>query len=461
MGLRKRAGAGGEREDNTAELKTDQLILRHVLSVLRADKDFDPGQETALQARIEATLEAVLDDHRITMSAAEKRLLCQQAEDELVGYGKLGPLLRDKAINNIYVYNPRKVYIERQGQLRLANVHFAEEAELTRIVRRMLESAGAQADEHGLMAHARLPNGWQVGVILPPAAPEGPTLTLRRYSQHRPLSLQDLLGFGSLSAEMAEFLRACAVAGLNMIIGGGRRAGKTTLLNALAAFIPDDERMVVIEHQAELQLQQEHVIRLVCHPPRTHKAVIEVELDQDRVVQLRQRAPAGEGGASASDLLRNVPFLAPERLLVGELRGEEALDFLSAVNSGHDRAMATLYSHSPPDTLHRLEVLSLMGGMALPSRAIREQIASAIDLIVHVERLRDGSRKIVRIAEVQGMEGEHIALADLFAFTPTGLEGGQVTGAFRPTGLRPRNIDRIAEAGIRLPPAIFGLKPHR
>ncbi|MCS7070449.1 MAG: CpaF family protein, partial [Anaerolinea sp.] len=303
-----------------------------------------------------------------------------------------------------------------------------------RVLERIVAPLGRRIDESSPLVDARLPDGSRVNAVIRPIAIDGPTITIRKFFK-KPLTVEDLIRFGSLTKEIAEFLRACIIARLNMIVSGGTGSGKTTLLNILSSFIPNDERIVTIENAAELQLRQEHVVRLESRPPNIE----------------------GRGQISIQDLVVNSLRMRPDRIVVGECRSGEALDMLQAMNTGHDGSLTTLHSNSPRDTIARLEVMCLMAGMDLPVRAIREQIASAVDCICHQERLRDGSRKVVKITEVQGMEGDMITMSDIFEYEQTGVEGGKIIGRIRPTGIRPRFTDRIEAAGIYLPPSVFGV----
>ena len=307
-----------------------------------------------------------------------------------------------------------------------------------RIVDRIVAPLGRRVDESSPLVDARLPDGSRVNVVIRPIALCGPTITIRKFSS-TPLGIQDLIRFGSMTEGIAEFLRSCVIARLNMIVAGGTGSGKTTLLNVLSSFIPNDERIITVENAAELQLQQEHVVTLESRPPNIE----------------------GKGQITIQDLVVNCLRMRPERIVVGECRGGEALDMLQAMNTGHDGSLTTLHSNSPRDTISRLEVMCLMAGMDLPVRAIREQIASAVDGICQQSRMRDGSRKVTHITEVQGMEGEMITMSDIFEFEQTSFEKGKIVGRIRATGLRPKFIDRIEEAGINLPPSVFGLGQRR
>jgi pilus assembly protein CpaF len=326
------------------------------------------------------------------------------------------------------------VFIEQKGNLTRAPVTFDDEDHVLRIIDRIVAPLGRRIDESSPIVDARLPDGSRVNAIIRPLALCGPTLTIRKFSK-KPLTVEDLIRFGSMTKEIAEFLRACIIGRLNGVVSGGTGSGKTTLLNVLSSFIPNDERIVTVENAAELQLRQEHVVTLESRP-----ANIE-----------------GKGEITIQDLVVNCLRMRPDRIVVGECRAGEALDMLQAMNTGHDGSLTTAHSNSPRDTLARLEVMCLMAGMDLPVRAIREQIASAVDFICHQERMRDGTRKVTKVTEIQGMEGDVITMSDIFEFEQTGIEGGKIIGRIRPTGLRPKFIDRIEASGIHLPPSTFGI----
>jgi pilus assembly protein CpaF len=346
----------------------------------------------------------------------------------------LEPLLKDPTISEIMVNGPKNVYVERDGKLQRVSTVFEDDDHVMRIIDRIVAPLGRRVDESSPTVDARLPDGSRVNAVIPPISLVGPTLTIRKFSKV-PLTIEDLIDYGSITPEVVEFLKACVYARKNVVISGGTGSGKTTLLNIMSSFIPNDERIVTIENAAELQLRQEHVVTLESRPPNIE----------------------GRGEVSIRDLVINCLRMRPDRIVVGECRGAEALDMLQAMNTGHDGSLTTAHSNSPRDTLARLETMVLMAGMELPVRAIREQIASAVDVIVHQSRMRDGTRKVVNVTEVQGMEGDVIVLSDIFIFEQTGLEGGNIIGRLRPTGIRPRFMPDIEAAGIHLPPNIFGI----
>ncbi|MGQ9850214.1 MAG: CpaF family protein [Aggregatilineaceae bacterium] len=410
-------------------------IQNKLLSEL--DTSVDP-RSPEVRATIEELFATILNEESIVLGRQERQQLYEAIVAEILGYGPLEPLLADDTITEIMVNGPKNVYIEREGNILRTNVTFEDEDHVLRVLDRIVAPLGRRIDESSPTVDARLPDGSRVNAVIRPIALCGPTITIRKFSR-RPLTVEDLIRFGSMTPEIAEFLRASVIAKLNIIVSGGTGSGKTTLLNVLSGFIPNDERIVTIENAAELQLRQEHVVPLESRPPNIE----------------------GRGEVSIRDLVVNSLRMRPDRIVVGECRAGEALDMLQAMNTGHEGSMTTLHSNSPRDTLARLEVMCLMAGMELPVRAIREQVASAIDLIIHQDRMRDGSRKIVKITEVQGMEGDVITMSDLFEFEQTGLEAGKVIGRIRPTGLRPKFIDKIEAAGVHLPPSVFGIGVSR
>jgi len=382
--------------------------------------------------------DATLAEENIILSRVERQRLFEQIAAEILGYGPLEPLLADETITEIMVNGPKNIYIERKGKIERTNASFESNEHLMRIIDRIIAPLGRRIDESQPYQDARLPDGSRVNAIIPPLSLIGPVLTIRKFSKI-PLTVENLITYGSLTAEAVEFLKACVLARLNCVVSGGTGSGKTTLLNVLSSFIPSDERIVTIENAAELQLRQEHVITIETRPPNIE----------------------GKGEITIRDMVINALRMRPERIIVGECRGAEALDMLQAMNTGHDGSMTTLHSNSPRDTLARLETMVLMAGFDLPHRAIREQVSSAIQLIIHQDRMRDGTRKVTNITEVQGMEGEVITMSDIFIYEKQGVENGKVIGRLIPTGLRPKFIERIEAAGIRLPPSIFGIGARR
>jgi pilus assembly protein CpaF len=408
----------------------------------RVIAELDPRMDLSDPDRVRRTLEetflSVLESEGIVLGRTERHRLFEAIVAEILGYGPIEPLLKDNTVSEIMVNGPKQVWVERNGKLEKTAIEFDDDDHVMRIIDRIVSPLGRRIDESSPMVDARLPDGSRINAVIPPISLVGPCLTIRKFSRD-PLTVDDLIRFGTMTPEIAQFLKACVNARLNIVVSGGTGSGKTTLLNVLSSFIPSDERIVTIENAAELQLRQEHVVTLESRPPNIE----------------------GKGEVTIRDLVINALRMRPDRIVVGECRGGEALDMLQAMNTGHDGSMTTVHSNSPRDTLHRLETMVLMAGMDLPVRAIREQIASALDLIIHMARLKDGSRKIVAITEVQGMEGDVIVLQDIFVFEQTGFENGKVLGRIRPTGVRPKFVEKFEVANIYLPPQIFGVNYQR
>lgn len=408
----------------------------------RVIAELDPRMDLSDPDRVRRTLEetflSVLESEGIVLGRTERHRLFEAIVAEILGYGPIEPLLKDNTVTEIMVNGPKQVWVERNGKLEKTAIEFDDDDHVMRIIDRIVSPLGRRIDESSPMVDARLPDGSRINAVIPPISLVGPCLTIRKFSRD-PLTVDDLIRFGTMTPEIAQFLKACVNARLNIVVSGGTGSGKTTLLNVLSSFIPSDERIVTIENAAELQLRQEHVVTLESRPPNIE----------------------GKGEVTIRDLVINALRMRPDRIVVGECRGGEALDMLQAMNTGHDGSMTTVHSNSPRDTLHRLETMVLMAGMDLPVRAIREQIASALDLIIHMARLKDGSRKIVAITEVQGMEGDVIVLQDIFVFEQTGFENGKVLGRIRPTGVRPKFVEKFEVANIYLPPQIFGVNYQR
>ncbi len=402
------------------------------------DPSMDVTRTDDVRQTIQELFEQILTEENIVLSRPERTRLFEQIAAEILGFGPLQPLLEDETITEIMVNGAKNIYIERKGKLHRVPVTFENNDHVLRIIDRIVAPLGRRIDESSPYVDARLPDGSRVNAVIAPISLVGPVLTIRKFSRN-PITIEQIIEFGTVSQEALQFLKACVEARLNIVISGGTGSGKTTLLNILSSFIPADERIVTIENAAELQLRQEHVVTLESRPPNIE----------------------GRGEITIRMLVVNALRMRPERIIVGEIRDEAALDMLQAMNTGHDGSMTTLHSNGPRDTLSRLETMTLMAGMDLPSRAIREQISSAINLIVHQSRMRDGSRKIVAITEVSGMEGDVITMTDIFVFEQTGIENGQIVGRLRPTGLRPKFMDTIEAAGIHLPPSIFGIGERR
>src|SRR5271157_2053850 len=403
----------------------------------RVIQDLDPKLDLANQVEVRRQIEEVfgrvIDEEGLALTRAERVRMLEQITDEIIGLGPLEPLLRDESITEIMVNGPRQVYIERNGRLELTNVVFQNDDHVMRIIDRIIAPIGRRIDESSPMVDARLTDGSRVNAIIPPLSLIGPVITVRKFSAS-PFTVDDLIRFGTSTPEMFDFLRACVEARLNIFVSGGTGSGKTTTLNVLSSFIPNDERIITVEDAAELQLRQEHVVTLESRPPNIE----------------------GRGAIPIRELVRNCLRMRPDRIIVGECRGGEALDMLQAMNTGHDGSMSTGHANSPRDMLARLETMVLMAGVDLPLRAIREQVSSAVDLIVHQTRMKDGSRRIEFITEVQGMEGDIIVMQDVFLFEQTGVTDGKIQGRLRPTGIRPKFVEKFEVMGIHLPRGLFG-----
>ncbi|MBM7855621.1 pilus assembly protein CpaF [Desulfohalotomaculum tongense] len=407
---------------------------KKVIAELKEIPAEDKENNEVLSKRIEQLVEQfIIEEGNSHIPRLDRLRIAGEIVDEITGYGPITPLLRDPDISEVMVNGPNQVYVEKNGRLTLTEVFFRDDDHVLQIIERIVAPIGRRIDESMPMVDARLPDGSRVNAIIPPLALNGPTITIRKFSRD-PFTVDDLVGFGTMTAEMAQFLEACVKARLNIVVSGGTGSGKTTTLNVLSSFIPSTERIITIEDAAELQLRQPHVLTLESRPPNIE----------------------GKGAITIRDLVRNSLRMRPDRIVVGEVRSGEALDMLQAMNTGHDGSLTTGHANSPRDMLSRLETMVMMAGMDLPVRAIREQIASAIDLIIQQSRLRDGSRRITHLTEVQGMEGDVIVLQDLYNFHQTGVEpDGTVKGHFQSTGIRPKFIDRLEASGIKLPPELF------
>lgn len=407
-------------------------VHHDVIQTLGTSETENVDSET-LHPIIEEIFEKKIEIQGITISRIDRQRLIQQILDEILGFGPITPLLNDPDINEVMVNGPRQIYVERKGKLELVPITFYDDQHVLHIIEKIVAPLGRRIDESQPMVDARLPDGSRVNAIIPPLALNGPTLTIRKFAKD-PFKVEDLIRFGTLTQEMAKFLEACVNSRLNIIVSGGTGSGKTTTLGVLSGYIPEDERIITIEDAAELQLRQAHVVTLETRPPNIE----------------------GKGAITIRDLVRNSLRMRPERIIVGEVRSGEALDMLQAMNTGHDGSLTTGHANTPRDMLSRLETMVLMAGMELPIRAIREQISSAIDLIVQQSRLRDGSRRITHITEVLGMEGDVIVLQDIFRFEQTGVDKqGKVLGYFRATGIRPHFMEKLLAAGQTLPENLF------
>jgi pilus assembly protein CpaF len=390
-----------------------------------------------LEQRVTETLQNVLRQEETPMTGVDRVRVASEILDDIMGHGPLEPYLRNPDVSEIMVNGYNQMYVERSGRLYAVDAGFTDEGHLRRTIDKIVARVGRRVDEASPMVDARLPDGSRVNAVVPPVAMDGSLLTIRKFSAD-PLTVEDLVSFGTLTPPVAGLLRACVQGRLNVVIGGGTGSGKTTTLNVLSSFVPADERIVTIEDAAELQLRQAHVLRLESRPQNLE----------------------GRGEIAVRDLVRNALRMRPDRIIVGEVRDGAALDMLQAMNTGHEGSITTVHSNSPRDTLSRLETMVLMAGLDLPERAIREQMASAVDLIIHQSRLKDGTRRITHITEVAGMEGDIITLQDVFTFDfHAGVDAdGTYRGTLRGTGLRPRFVERLADRGISVPPEIFRLQ---
>ncbi len=411
-------------------------VQNKLLSTL--DTSMDVTQIAEVRRTIQELFEQILNEENIVLSRNERSRMFEQIAAEILGFGPLQALLEDDSVTEVMVNGAKNIYIERRGKITRAPISFENNEHVMRIIERIVAPLGRRVDESSPFVDARLPDGSRVNAIIPPLSLVGPVITIRKFARS-PITVEQLIQYGTLTPEAIQLLDACVKARLNIIISGGTGSGKTTLLNVLSSFIPGDERIITVENAAELQLRQEHVVTLESRP-----ANIE-----------------GRGEISIRQLVINTLRMRPDRIIVGEVRDDAALDMLQAMNTGHDGSMTTAHSNSPRDTLARMETMVMMAGMDLPVRAIREQVASAIDVIVHQERMRDGTRKVVNITEIAGMEGDVVTMTDIYVFEQTGIENGKIIGRLRPTGLRPRFYEKIEAAGIHLPPSTWGMGARR
>jgi pilus assembly protein CpaF len=408
-----------------------EKVVNQFGSEILGEGDSD-AQREKLRGKIEELVIQIGSKEDINLARKEHEQIIDDLINEILGYGPIEPLLNDEDVSEVMVNGVEQVYVERDGNLELTDVTFKDKDHLMNIIQKIVAPLGRRVDEQQPYCDARLPDGSRVNIIIPPLALDGPTVTIRVFEED-PLTIEDLIDYDTLSRQMADFLEGCVEAGLNIIVSGGTGSGKTTTLNCLSSFIPSGERIVTIEDSAELQLQRDHVVRLETRPPNIE----------------------GEGEVTMQELVKNSLRMRPDRIIVGECRGEEALDMLQAMNTGHDGSLTTVHANNPREAVSRLETLVMMGGMELPQRAIREQIASAVDLIVQQSRLRDGSRKINSITEIQGMEEETVQRSEIFTFKQEGMEEGEIIGDLKPTGVRPSFYERFEEEGIELPPDLF------
>jgi pilus assembly protein CpaF len=429
ISARRMAPPGAAQRDTYHDLKT--RVQNKLLAEL--DPSMDVSQTAEVRRTIEELFEQILAEEKIVLSRPERRRLFEQIVAEILGLGPIEPLLADETITEIMVNGAKNIYIERAGKIHREPASFESDDHLMRIIDRIVAPLGRRIDESSPYVDARLADGSRVNAVIPPISLVGPTLTIRKFARN-PITVEQLIDFGTITPESVEFLKAAVISKINMVISGGTGSGKTTMLNVLSQYIPGDERIITIENAAELQLRQEHVVTLEARPPNIE----------------------GRGAIPIRELVRNALRMRPDRIVVGEVRSGEALDMLQAMNTGHDGSMSTGHANTPRDMLHRLETMVLMAGVDLPLRAIREQIAAAVDLIVHTARLKDGSRKVVNITEVQGMEGDVIVTQHVFEWAQSGVRDGRIEGELKPTGIRPMFVEKFEAKGIRLPQGIFG-----
>jgi pilus assembly protein CpaF len=426
----------GPRNQAREEMLHDIRVKMQTQVISAFDSLLD-GTATDTKTKIEGIVDRVIAEHSFAVTRDERVRLVQEMIDEITGFGPLEPLLNDPTITEVMVNGPDHIYIERRGKILRVESFFLNEEHVLRIIDRIITPLGRRIDETSPRVDARLPDGSRVNAIIAPLSLIGPVITVRKFSK-TPYVVQDLIGFGTATPDMFEFLDACIRARLNVFVSGGTGSGKTTFLGVLSSFIPNDERIVTIEDAAELQLRQEHVITLEARPANLE----------------------GSGEISIRDLLRNAMHMRPDRIIVGECRAGEALDMLQAMNSGQDGSLSTGHANTPRDMLRRLETMVLMTGYELPLRAIREQVASAVDLIVHTARLKDGSRKVVNITEVYGIEDDEILTQDIFTFQQTGVVDGKIQGRLAPTGIRPTFMAQFQKNGVELPKDEYGIPPE-
>lgn len=427
-GLVREDPASGARSISDLKQRVHQELLDRVDLVRLRNL---PSKATREEVR--TLVDQILESAGVPLNDIERRNLFEEVQHEMFGFGPLEPLLADSGISDILVNGHAHVYAERAGKLERTAVRFDDDEHLMNVIERIASRVGRRVDESSPMVDARLPDGSRVNAIIPPLALDGPVLSIRKFSKV-PLRMDDLIRHKSLPAPMAEFLRAIAIGKMNIVISGGTGSGKTTLLNILSSFIPDDERIVTIEDAAELQLQQSHVVRLETRPPNFE----------------------GKGEINQRALVRNALRMRPDRIILGEVRGAEAFDMLQAMNSGHEGSIATVHSNTPRDAVGRIESMLSMSDSGMPIKAMRQQIASAISYIVQVSRLTDGKRKVMSIQEITGLEGEVVAMHEIWGFRQTGVnEAGEVEGYFAATGIRPRSFERMQSAGLKLGPELF------
>jgi len=421
----------GNRELTNADIsRLGNFLADRVMPLLQSQKVIGPSDRAEVAQKVHAAFVQL----NLHLPAEISERITNLAIDEIAGYGPIQPLLDDPAVSEVMVNGPNKVYVEKKGKLTKTGITFDNDEHVMKVIEKIVLPLGRHIGPGSPTVDARLPDGSRVNAVIPPVAIDGPSITIRKFRKEK-LKVEDLVNYESLTGNMATFLQACVLSKLNIVISGGTGSGKTTLLNVLSGFIPEDERIVTVEDAAELQLQQDHVVRMETQNPDL----------------------AGVGEVTIRDLVRNSLRMRPDRIVVGECRGGEALDMLQAMNTGHDGSLTTVHANSPRDAVSRLEILVMMAGMELPVMVVRQQIASAVDVIVQVSRLRDGARKVTAVTEVGGMEGDTIVLTDIYKFEQSGVsEEGKVEGILKPTGMRPLFLPRMEAAGIKLAPEVLG-----
>lgn len=418
----------------SSETSSDFKFIRDAVQkeMVSNSKNTSSLSHDELRSEVEDCFNQVLEEANILYNHSTRLQMLDMVIADIMGYGPIEPLLRDPEITEIMVNRFDKIFIERFGMIEKTSVKFDNDAHVMRVIDRIVSPLGRRVDEASPMVDARLPNGYRVNAAIPPLSIDGPVITIRKFATE-PFTVNDLITNKTMSAATANFLKSCVEARINLVVSGGTGSGKTTFLNVLSSFIPPEERVITIEDTAELQLKQEHVVRLEKRPPNVE----------------------GKGEVTIRQLVINALRMRPDRIVVGECRGGEALDMLQAMNTGHDGSMTTVHSNSPRDTLRRVETMVLMAGMDLPLKAIREQVAGAVELVVHMERVKDGSRKVTKVSEVQGMEGDTIVMQDVFIFKRSGMKDGKVLGDLKPTGLRPRFLSKMVANNIIIPDSVF------
>jgi pilus assembly protein CpaF len=420
-----------EKSQHIAELEKDFLLVRDAVQkdLISENNSINGGaiDPEKIRAMIEQSFYQVLEEEKLLYNRDTRDQLLEWVVADIVGYGPIEPLLKDPDITEIMVNGYDEVFVEKFGMIEPTNVRFDDDLHLRRVIDRIVSPIGRRVDETSPMVDARLPNGYRVNATIPPLALDGAILTIRKFAA-RPFTAQDLIANTTMTVPLANFLKACVQARINLVVSGGTGSGKTTFLNMLSTFIPERERIITIEDTAELQLRQRHVVRLEKRPPNIE----------------------GKGEITIRQLVINALRMRPDRIVVGECRGGEALDMLQAMNTGHDGSMTTVHANSPRDALRRVETMVLMAGMEIPLKAIREQVASSIELVIHMERMKDGTRRVTQVSEVQGMESDTIVMQDIFVFHQTGIRNGVVLGSLKPTGLRPRFLEKLVANSIEI-----------